>query len=158
MPLEEDDQVRVDRAMDDVGADSSGTRLLVLNASHAQKLGYWTIVCTVINRSVGSGLQCAIGESPVADVGTTGSGIFVTPAILLKATGSPGASLVLWFLGGMSSLCALLIWLEFSFSIPKFWVPKRNDDDSKAEGEVLECVPRSGGEKNFVSTRIIVPP
>ena len=56
MPLEEDDQKRVDQAMDEVGADNSGTRLLVLNASQTQKLGFWTVFCTVVNRSVGTKL------------------------------------------------------------------------------------------------------
>ena len=56
MPLEEDDQKRVDQAKEDVGADDSGTRLLVLNATQAQKLGFWTVVCTVLNRAVGARL------------------------------------------------------------------------------------------------------
>lgn len=58
MPLEEDDQRRVDEAMKEVGADDSGTRLLVLNASQAQKLGFWTVVCTVLNRAIGMTLTC----------------------------------------------------------------------------------------------------
>lgn len=81
----------------------------------------------------------------------SGSGIFVTPAILLKATGSPGASLLLWSLGAVTGICALMIWLEFGLSIPKYWMPNRHSDDSLAEGESLQCVPRSGGEKNYVS-------
>lgn len=54
MPLEDDDQERVDKAMEEMGADSSGTRLLVLNASKMQKLGFWTLLCAVVNRSVGT--------------------------------------------------------------------------------------------------------
>ena len=53
MPLELDDQQRVDQAMDEVGADKSGTKLLVLNASLTQKLGFWTVLCTVLNRAIG---------------------------------------------------------------------------------------------------------
>lgn len=55
--LEEDDQRRVNDAMDEVGADNSGTRLLILNASKMQKLGFWTLFCAVLNRSVGTMLQ-----------------------------------------------------------------------------------------------------
>ena len=54
--LEDDDQQRVDQAREEVGADKSGTRLLVLNASQKQKLGFWTVVCTVINRAIGTRL------------------------------------------------------------------------------------------------------
>ena len=60
MPLEDDDQRRVDQAMDEVGADKSGPRLLVLNASQKQILGFWTVVCAVINRSIGTRLYSPI--------------------------------------------------------------------------------------------------
>ena len=131
MPLEDDDQRRVDEVMEEMGADRSGTRLLVLGTSQTQKLGFWMVVCVVINRAIGSG-------------------VFVTPAILLKATGSPGASLLLWTLGAITGICSLLVWLEFGLSIPKFELQNRNDDDSPAEGESLHSVPRSGGEKNYL--------
>ena len=76
--------------------------------------------------------------------------MFITPAILLRATGSPGASLLLWTLGAVTAMCALLVWLQFALSIPKFSLQNRNEDDSPAEGESLQCVPRSGGEKNYL--------
>lgn len=57
MPLEDDDQKRVDQAMQEIGADDTGTRLLVLNTSQTQKLGFWTVFCTVINRAVGAKLN-----------------------------------------------------------------------------------------------------
>ena len=60
--LEDDDQQRVNQAKDEVGADKSGTRLLVLNASHKQKLGFWTVICTVINRAIGTRLY--LTDSP----------------------------------------------------------------------------------------------
>ena len=60
MPLEKDDQRRVDQAREEVGADKSGTRLLVLNASETQKLGFWTVVCTILNRSIGMNLAFAL--------------------------------------------------------------------------------------------------
>lgn len=57
---------------------------------------------------------------------------------------------MLWVLGAISGMCALLVWLEFGLSIPKFELQNRNDDDSPAQGTSLQCVPRSGGEKNYV--------
>ena len=85
-----------------------------------------------------------------------GSGVFVTPAILLKATGSPGASLLLWVLGAITSISSLLVWLEFGLSIPRYYLPNREKDDSLVEGESLQSVPRSGGEKNFVSFTVSI--
>lgn len=149
--LEDDDQQRVDQAKDEVGADKSGTRLLVLNASQKQKLGFWTVVCTVINRAIGTRLYFPdlLWELQL-NKWKLGTGVFVTPAILLKATGSPGASLLLWSLGAITSICSLLVWLEFGLSIPKFELPNRKEDDSPAEGVSLQNVPKSGGEKNYV--------
>ena len=53
MPLEKDDQDKVDQAMEEVGSDTTGTRLAVVNAPQAQKLGFWTVLCTVLNRAIG---------------------------------------------------------------------------------------------------------
>jgi hypothetical protein len=88
-----------------------------------QKLGRFTIVSLHLNRSIGSG-------------------IFVTPAIILRGTGSVGASLLLWAAGAIISTSGLLVWLELGLSVPR----QRVRDGSK------KSVPRSGGEKNYVWT------
>ena len=81
-----------------------------------------------------------------------GSGIFVTPAIVLQATDSVGISLFLWTFGAIFGLCGLLVWLEFAFAIPKFHTPEAVPGVSDREG-LLEVVPRSGAEKNYVIFR-----
>ncbi|KAI4212920.1 MAG: hypothetical protein LQ351_004445 [Letrouitia transgressa] len=53
MPLEPDDQQRIDDAKREFGADGSGTKILVLNASEAQKLGPFTVACIIMNRTIG---------------------------------------------------------------------------------------------------------
>ena len=87
-----------------------------------QKIRSFTVACLIINRTVGSG-------------------IFVTPATILSDTNSVGVSLILWTLGGLVSLLAVLMWLEFGLSTPR----RRVTDGS------IHSVPRSGGEKNYVS-------
>ena len=52
MPLEDDDQKRVDEAITEAGVDVS-TKLLVLNASESHKLGPVTVICMILNRTVG---------------------------------------------------------------------------------------------------------
>ena len=52
MPLEDDDQKRVDEAITEAGVEGS-TKLLVLNASESQKLGPVTVICMILNRTVG---------------------------------------------------------------------------------------------------------
>ena len=52
MPLEDDDQKRVDEAITGAGIEGS-TKLIVLNASESQKLGPVTVVCMILNRTVG---------------------------------------------------------------------------------------------------------
>ena len=85
-----------------------------------QKLGRFTIVSLHLNRSIGSG-------------------IFVTPALILKGTGSVGASLLLWAAGAVISTFGLLVWLELGLSVPR----QRIRDGSK------KSVPRSGGRKTM---------
>ena len=53
MPLEADDQKRVEDAIREIGADPTGTKVLVLNAAESQKLGRFTVACTIFNRSIG---------------------------------------------------------------------------------------------------------
>ena len=52
MPLEVDDQKRIDEAITEAGVEGSN-KLLVLNASESQKLGPVTVVCMILNRTVG---------------------------------------------------------------------------------------------------------
>ena len=94
----------------------------------AQKLGRFTLVSLPLNRTIGSG-------------------IFVTPALILKATGSVGASLLLWTAGAVIATSGLLVWLELGLSVPR----QRVRDGSK------KSVPRSGGEKNFVRVPMACP-
>ena len=53
MPLEADDQKKVDDALREIGADSTGTKVLVLNAAESQRLGPFTVACTILNRTIG---------------------------------------------------------------------------------------------------------
>lgn len=69
-----------------------------------------------------------------------GSGIFILPATIVQGTGSVGISLLFWAFGGIVSLAALLVWLELGLCIPRF----------ELNGNEVS-VPRSGGEKNYVS-------
>lgn len=89
-----------------------------------QRLGRLTIACLIINRTVGSG-------------------IFVSPAKVLRATGSMGASLCLWVFGGLFALSGVLVWLEFGLTIPRHTI-----------NGTERSVPRSGGEKNYVSQHL----
>ena len=72
---------------------------------------------------------------------------------MLKSTGSVGASLLLWSVGPVVAISALLCWLELGLSIPKFKIPKSDSEHHhEGGGEIKEeNVPRSGGEKNYVS-------
>ena len=79
-----------------------------------------------------------------------GSGIYVTPAIILKSTNSVGISLLLWSVGAVIGMSALLVWLELGLSIPKFDLHSRDLVEPRQGETTLECVPRNGGEKNYV--------
>jgi Amino acid permease len=88
----------------------------------SNKIGKWTIVALILNRTIGSG-------------------IFLAPRRVLAGTGCVGGALLLWVLGALISICGLYVWLECALSMPQRTV--------KGETEP-RGVPRSGGEKNFV--------
>jgi hypothetical protein len=90
--------------------------------SRHEKLRSFTVMCLIFNRSIGSG-------------------IFATPAKILRGTNSVGVNTVFWAIGGLLTMCGILVWLEFGLSIPREYV---NGKD--------RAVPRSGGEKNYVRT------
>lgn len=86
-----------------------------------QKIRWYTVGFLILNRTIGSG-------------------IFVTSATIIQNTRSPGIALIFWSLGGLLSLCVALVWLEFGLTIPR----------KQVVGGTIQCVPRSGGEKNYV--------
>lgn len=88
--------------------------------SKQDKIKSFTVACLILNRSIGSG-------------------IFATPANIIRGTNSIGISLLFWSLGGLLAFCGTLVWLEFGLSIPREHVEGKD-----------RAVPRSGGEKNYV--------
>ena len=153
MPLEADDQQKVDDAIQEIGADPSGTQVLVYNPTRSQKLGPFSVGCTILNRTIGMSILRSVCQRLSVD--RPGSGIFVSPAIVLKTTGSVGVSLLLWTLGAVVGMSALFIWLELGLSVPKFELVNREGTETSRHGEEsLQCVPRNGGEKNYVSSFI----
>ena len=52
MGLEADDQQRIDDAIAEAGAEGS-TKLLVRDPAEYQKLGPVTVICTILNRTIG---------------------------------------------------------------------------------------------------------
>ena len=148
MPLEADDQQRVDEAIAETGAEGS-TKLLVHKVTEHQKLGPVTVICTILNRTIGNYPEQLAFLS--ANESVPGSGIYVVPAIVLKSTGSVGISILLWAFGGLVGMSALLVWLEMGLLVPKFEVPDK--DVTKSPGEhdtAMQNVPRNGGEKNYL--------
>ncbi|KAL8856831.1 MAG: hypothetical protein Q9178_006548 [Gyalolechia marmorata] len=130
MPLTEADQRRVDAAEAEAEAAGS-TKLLIHSPPEPQKLGSITVMCLILNRVIGSG-------------------IYTTPAIVLRATNSVGISLLLWAFGAVLGLCGLLVWLELGMSIPKFQPPPEEGTGSLDGEAPFENVPRNGGEKNYL--------
>lgn len=87
------------------------------------KIGRFTLVALILNRTIGSG-------------------IFLSPHRVLQGTGCVGGALCMWVLAAVISICGLYVWLECGLSMPQRLVRGEN----KPRG-----VPRSGGEKNYVS-------
>lgn len=93
-----------------------------LGPSKGQRLGRLTIVCLILNRTIGTG-------------------IFAQPSNVLYLTGSPAVSIILWIVGGLVVLCITLSWLELGLTIPRHFL--------RSEGAFFSA-PRSGGDKNYL--------
>ncbi len=64
----------------------------------------------------------------------------MTPALVLRSTGSVGVSLLFWAFGTVIGMSALLVWLELGLSIPKFELANRDENDTVREGgPSLQC-------------------
>ena len=48
-----------------------------------------------------------------------GSGIFITPAIILEKTGSFAVSMICWFVGMIIAICGVLCYIELGLLIPR---------------------------------------
>lgn len=86
------------------------------------KIGKWTVVALILNRTIGSG-------------------IFLTPHRIFAGTGCVGGALLLWVLAAIISICGLYVWLECGLSMPQRVIHGTTEPRG---------VPRSGGEKNFL--------
>lgn len=78
------------------------------------------VVCLVLNRMIGSG-------------------IFMTPQVVMKGTNSTGAALLLWFAGAIHSLAGMYVYIEYGLNVPRVVF----------QG-VEQSVPRSGGDLHYV--------
>ena len=86
-----------------------------------QRISRYTLICLVLNRTIGSG-------------------IFVQPANVLFYTKSGGIALLIWVVAGLVSAALMLCWLEMGLSIPYI-----------QQNGGRYPTPRSGGDKNYVS-------
>ncbi|RGP71626.1 high-affinity methionine permease [Fusarium longipes] len=94
----------------------------------AFKLGYFDVMCLVLNRMI------------VADLlGIAGTGIFNSPQRVMQGTRSTGASLLLWLAGVIYCLSGVHVYIEYGLNIPRYTI-----------NGVEQSVPRSGGDLNYL--------
>lgn len=86
-----------------------------------EKLGIFSTSCSLINFMIGTG-------------------IFETPRSIWLGTGSVSAALFMWCVGSLMAFAGLFVYLELGLTIPRYHVRGK-----------WRSVPRSGGEKNYVS-------
>ncbi|MCJ1472324.1 hypothetical protein MMC13_000971 [Lambiella insularis] len=136
------DQEDLDRLQE---AKENPNKFVISTPEDRQKLGAITVICLILNRTIGGFMRSATACEPYCNELKTffnlGSGIFILPATVLRGTDSIGISLLIWTFAGIVSIAAILVWLELSLSIPRY----------ELDGNEVS-VPRSGGEKNYAST------
>ncbi|KAG0642484.1 amino acid permease-domain-containing protein [Tuber brumale] len=65
-----------------------------------RKLGYWSTAALICNRMIGTG-------------------IFSTPSTILRATGTPAGTLLLWCVGAFFAYCGMAVFLELGTALPR---------------------------------------
>ncbi|PWW73527.1 hypothetical protein C7212DRAFT_217500 [Tuber magnatum] len=65
-----------------------------------RKLGYWSTAALICNRMIGTG-------------------IFSTPSTILRATGTPAGTLLLWCVGAFFAYCGMSVFLELGTALPR---------------------------------------
>ncbi|KAF4454031.1 hypothetical protein F53441_3415 [Fusarium austroafricanum] len=86
----------------------------------AFKLGYFDVMCLVLNRMIGTG-------------------IFNSPQRVMEGTHSTGASLLLWLAGIIYCLSGVHVYIEYGLNVPRYTI----------DG-IEQSVPRSGGDLNYL--------
>ncbi|KAF5022560.1 hypothetical protein F66182_5393 [Fusarium sp. NRRL 66182] len=95
-------------------------RIYTSAPKEAFKLGYFDVMCLVMNRMIGTG-------------------IFNSPRRVMEGTRSTGASLFLWFAGIIYCLSGVHVYIEYGLNVPRYTI----------DG-VEQSVPRSGGDLNYL--------
>ncbi|OXV08379.1 hypothetical protein Egran_03858 [Elaphomyces granulatus] len=66
-----------------------------------QRLGYYTVVCFILNRVIGTG-------------------IFLSPGTVFIGTQSVGISLLFWIFGAINAIAVSYLYIEFGLNIPRY--------------------------------------
>ncbi|KAK1756357.1 amino acid transporter [Echria macrotheca] len=116
-------------------------RVLDFAPTTRQRIGAFSVVCLVMNRTIGTG-------------------IFAQPVVVLRYAGSSGVAIVLWIAAGLIVYCITLCWLELGLSVPTYMVRSQNTQgqDNNAGEKVRVSAPRSGGDKNYLEYIYRRPP
>ncbi|CDO75763.1 hypothetical protein BN946_scf184921.g39 [Trametes cinnabarina] len=72
-------------------------------------------------------IDCLLSTASLIFNRVIGTGIFATPSVILRSSGSVGLSLVMWLLGAAVALCGTAVYIELGTGLP-----------------------RNGGEKNYL--------
>lgn len=94
------DNVSIDSWDIEIEVDADDERCHERLPSSSQRLSWFTIMCLILNRSIGTG-------------------IFATPTKIIIGTGNVGPALVMWVCGGLVALSALHVWNELGLTIPR---------------------------------------
>jgi len=62
----------------------------------------------------------------------------------MTGTNSTGITLIFWFIGIIYCMCGVYVYIEYGLNIPRYVI-----------NSVEQSVPRSGGDINYVSLRVV---
>ncbi|WXC63072.1 hypothetical protein SNK03_008888 [Fusarium graminearum] len=109
-----------DSDFDSLFEDDNPGQIYTSAPKEAFKLGYFDVMCLVLNRMIGTG-------------------IFNSPQRVMQGTRSTGATLLLWLAGVVYCLSGVHVYIEYGLNVPRYTI-----------NGIEQSVPRSGGDLNYL--------
>lgn len=119
--VREDDESSLNDAIVEILPENIPNTIIHKAPEERFRLGTWTVIGLVVNRMIGTG-------------------IFNSPATIMRGTKSVGVTLLFWLAGAVFTIAGAHLVIEFGLSIPRYTL----------DG-IEQAIPRSGGILNYVS-------
>jgi hypothetical protein len=124
LPVVSDNSSSINDAIFEILPENIPNTIITKAPEKRFRLGTWTVIGLVINRMIGTG-------------------IFMSPTVIITGTRSVGITMLFWFAGAVFTIAGVHMIIEFGLSVPRYTLDGMD-----------QAIPRSGGTLNYVSVTV----